>query len=65
MMRSLWSGVAGLKTHQMQMDVIGNNVANVNTTSYKAQKTTFGDLLYQRFTSMNHYETVLNLSTHN
>ncbi|WP_051656564.1 flagellar hook protein FlgE [Butyrivibrio sp. AE3004] len=47
MMRSLWSGVAGLKTHQIQMDVIGNNVANVNTTSYKAQKTTFGDLLYQ------------------
>ena len=47
MMRSLWSGVAGLKTHQVQMDVIGNNVANVNTTSYKAQKTTFGDLLYQ------------------
>ncbi len=46
-MRSLWSGVAGLKTHQIQMDVIGNNVANVNTTSYKAQKTTFGDLLYQ------------------
>ncbi|WP_026659642.1 flagellar hook protein FlgE [Butyrivibrio sp. AC2005] len=47
MMRSLWSGVAGLKTHQIQMDVISNNVANVNTTSYKAQKTTFGDLLYQ------------------
>ncbi len=47
MIRSLWSGVAGLKTHQMKMDVIGNNVANVNTTSYKAQQTTFGDLLYQ------------------
>lgn len=47
MVRSLWSGVAGLKTHQMKMDVIGNNVANVNTTSYKSQQTTFGDLLYQ------------------
>ncbi len=47
MIRSLWSGVAGLKTHQLKMDVIGNNVANVNTTSYKAQQTTFGDLLYQ------------------
>ncbi len=47
MIRSLWSGVAGLKTHQMKMDVIGNNVANVNTTSYKAEQTTFGDLLYQ------------------
>ncbi len=47
MIRSLWSGVAGLKTHQLKMDVIGNNVANVNTTSYKNQQTTFGDLLYQ------------------
>ncbi len=47
MIRSLWSGVAGLKTHQLKMDVIGNNVANVNTTSYKSQQTTFGDLLYQ------------------
>ncbi|MCR5657558.1 MAG: flagellar hook protein FlgE [Butyrivibrio sp.] len=47
MVRSLWSGVAGLKTHQLQMDVIGNNVSNVNTTSYKSQRTTFGDLLYQ------------------
>ncbi len=47
MVRSLWSGVAGLKTHQQKMDVIGNNVANVNTTSYKSQQTTFGDLLYQ------------------
>ena len=31
MMRSLYSGVAGLKTHQTKMDVIGNNIANVNT----------------------------------
>ena len=35
MMRSLYSGVSGLKTHQTKMDVIGNNIANVNTTSYK------------------------------
>ena len=47
MMRSMWSGVAGLKTHQMEMDVIGNNIANVNTTSYKAQATGFQDILYQ------------------
>ena len=33
MMRSLYSGVAGLKTHQTKMDVIGNNIANVNTVS--------------------------------
>ena len=40
MMRSLYSGVAGLKTHQTKMDVIGNNAANVNTTAYKSQLNT-------------------------
>lgn len=47
MMRSLYSGVAGLRTHQTKMDVIGNNIANVNTTAYKAQSVTFRDLMYQ------------------
>ena len=47
MMRSLFSGVAGLRTHQTKMDVIGNNIANVNTTAYKSQSTTFRDLMYQ------------------
>ena len=47
MMRSLYAGVAGLKTHQTRMDVIGNNIANVNTTSYKSQSMTFSDLMYQ------------------
>lgn len=47
MMRSLYSGVAGLKTHQTKMDVIGNNIANVNTTSYKSASVNFSDLLYQ------------------
>ena len=47
MMRSLFSGVAGLKVHQTRMDVIGNNIANVNTTSYKSQSMSFSDLLYQ------------------
>ncbi len=47
MMRALYSGVAGLKTHQTRMDVIGNNIANVNTTAYKSQSMTFGDLMYQ------------------
>lgn len=47
MMRSLYSGVAGLKTHQTRMDVIGNNIANVNTTAYKSQSMTFSDLMYQ------------------
>ena len=47
MMRSLFSGVAGLMTHQTRMDVIGNNIANVNTTAYKSQSMTFSDLMYQ------------------
>lgn len=47
MMRSLYSGVSGLKTHQTKMDVIGNNIANVNTTSYKTMQINFSDLMYQ------------------
>lgn len=47
MMRSLYSGVAGLKTHQTKMDVIGNNIANVNTVAYKSQSIVFADLMYQ------------------
>lgn len=47
MMRSLFSGVAGLKTHQTRMDVIGNNIANVNTVAFKASSMTFQDLMYQ------------------
>lgn len=47
MMRSLFSGVAGLKAHQTKMDVIGNNIANVNTVGYKSQSVTFSDVLYQ------------------
>ncbi len=47
MLRSMYSGVAGLKTHQTKMDVIGNNIANVNTTAYKAQQINFSDLMYQ------------------
>ncbi len=47
MMRSLFSGVACLRTHQTKMDVIGNNIANVNTTGYKSQSVTFRDLMYQ------------------
>ena len=41
MMRSLYAGVSGLKTHQTKMDVIGNNIANVNTVAYKSQSITF------------------------
>lgn len=47
MMRSLFSGVSGLKSHQTRMDVIGNNIANVNTIGFKTSRTTFSDMLSQ------------------
>ena len=47
MMRSLYSGVSGLRTHQVRMDVIGTNLANVNTVGFKASRVTFRDVLYQ------------------
>jgi len=46
-MRSLFSGVSGLKTHQTKMDVIGNNISNVNTVAFKSSSTTFSDIMYQ------------------
>ena len=50
MMRSLFSGVAGVKTHQTRMDVIGNNISNVNTTGFKSGRVTFNDMLSQTVT---------------
>lgn len=47
MVRSLNSGVAALKSHQTRLDVIGNNIANVNTYGFKGSRVTFRDLYYQ------------------
>ncbi|HMW60264.1 MAG: flagellar hook protein FlgE [Leptospirales bacterium] len=47
MMRSLYSGVAGMKNHQTRMDVIGNNVSNVNTHGFKTERVTFMDMISQ------------------
>lgn len=47
MMRSLWSGVSGLKVHQTKMDVIGNNIANVNTVGFRSSSVNFTDVFYQ------------------
>lgn len=47
MMRSLFSGVAGLKVHQTRMDVIGNNIANINTIGFKGGRATFSDMFSQ------------------
>jgi flagellar hook protein FlgE len=50
MMRSLFSGVQGLRAHQLRMDVIGNNVANVNTTAFKASRVNFAEMYSQTLT---------------
>ncbi len=47
MMRSMFAGVSGLKTHQTRMDIIGNNIANVNTAGYKSSRATFQEMLSQ------------------
>ncbi len=47
MMRSLFSAVSGLRTHQTRMDVIGNNIANVNTPGYKSSRMTFQEVFSQ------------------
>ena len=47
MMRSLYSGISGLKNHQTRMDVIGNNIANVNTVGYKTSRVIFQDIFSQ------------------
>ena len=49
MMRSMFSAVSGLSTHQARMDVIGNNIANVNTVGFKSSRATFAKPLIRRF----------------
>ena len=51
MVKSLYSGVAGLKSQQTKMDVIGNNIANVGTYGYKSSRATFKDVYYQTQTA--------------
>ncbi len=51
MMRSLYSGISGLSVHQTKMDVIGNNIANVNTVGFKASRVAFSDIFYQTIQS--------------
>ncbi len=47
MMRSMYSGVSGLQVHQVKMDIIGNNIANVNTVGFKGSKVTFQEVFSQ------------------
>ena len=48
MVRSMYSGVAGMKSNQTRMDVIGNNIANSNTYGFKSSRATFRDMYYQQ-----------------
>ena len=47
MLRALYSAAAGMESQQMNLDVISNNLANVNTTGFKGGRAEFQDLLYQ------------------
>ena len=47
MLRSLFSGISGLRSHQTMLDVTGNNIANVNTTGFKSSQIQFQDTLSQ------------------
>lgn len=49
MVRSMYSGVAGMKANQNRMDVIGNNISNANTYGFKSGRATFRDMYYQQF----------------
>ena len=47
MLRAMYSGVSGLRAHEEMLDIIGNNIANVNTVGYKSSNTEFADVLSQ------------------
>lgn len=51
MVKSMYAGVAGLRAHQQKMDVIGNNIANVNTLGFKSSSVAFKDAMYTTLTS--------------
>ncbi|MGL4791690.1 MAG: flagellar hook-basal body complex protein, partial [Anaerotignaceae bacterium] len=51
MVKSMYSGISGLRAHQSKMDVIGNNIANVNTYGFKSGRVTFKESIYQTSSS--------------
>ncbi len=53
MMRSLWTGASGMTAQQLNMDTIGNNIANVNTNGYKKERMEFQTMLYQTMNKAN------------
>lgn len=63
MMKALYSGVSGMRSHQTKMDVIGNNIANVNTNGFKSQRATFRDIYYQTISNPSAAEAGVNGGT--
>lgn len=57
MIRSLWTAATGMEAQQLNMDVIANNLANVNTTGFKKSRVDFQDLLYQTMRTAGAAET--------
>lgn len=51
MLRSLYSGISGLRNHQVRMDTVGNNISNVNTTGFKSGRVNFQDSLSQYYSN--------------
>lgn len=51
MLKSMFSAVTGLRNHQTMLDVIGNNIANVNTAGFKSSRVVFSDVYYQTMSS--------------
>lgn len=51
MIRSMYSGVSGMRNNQTKMDVIGNNIANVSTTAFKSGRVRFQDMFSQTISS--------------
>ena len=47
MLRSLYAGISGLSSNAIELDVIGNNIANANTVGYKSSRVTFREMLCQ------------------
>ena len=47
MANSLLTGISGLRGHQKMLEVVGNNLANLNTTSFKSSRVLFSDLMYE------------------
>lgn len=57
MLRSMYSGITGLRNFQDQLDVVANNIANVNTIGFKGSRTTFQSTLFQTLAAGNALKT--------